>query len=249
MMRTHERITMTPSGSDEPIRSEPSDREPSGCDGRASEPASRPYTAAEERADALVHAVGLSCSLVGTALLAFKAAPYADLPAIVGFTVYAIGAITMLGCSALYNLAPEGPRKQLFRRFDHAAIFLMIAGTYTPFMLVAIGDGWGYGMLALVWTVALAGMTVELLRLRRHDNFTVAAYLFLGWIALVALSPLSTSLSPTGIALLAGGGVLYSLGVIFHVWESLPFQNAIWHGFVLLGAACHYLAVLYELIF
>ena len=152
--------------------------------------------------------------------------------------------MAMLACSALYNLTPEGARKRLFRRLDHAAIFLMIAGTYTPFALVAVGGSLGTGLLALVWTAAAGGAAAELLRLRRHDGLSVAAYLLLGWSVLPALGPLSAALSPAGLALLVAGGVLYSVGVVFHLWTRLPYHNAVWHGFVLAAAACHYAAVL-----
>jgi hemolysin III len=156
--------------------------------------------------------------------------------------------MAMLACSALYNLTAVGPRKRLFRRFDHAAIFAAIAGTYTPFLLVAVGGARGLGLLAFVWVVAAGGIAVELLGLRRSERLSVAAYLLLGWSIVGALGPLSAAVSPPGVALLAAGGVLYSAGVVFHLWRSLPFQNAVWHGFVLAAAACHYAAVLREVV-
>ena len=154
----------------------------------------------------------------------------------------------MLACSALYNLTEDGPRKRLYRRLDHAAIFLMIAGTYTPFALVALGGAWGVALLAVVWGAAAVGIAVELLDLRRHDRLSVAAYLLLGWIIVPALGPLSAVMSSTGLVLLAAGGILYSVGAAFHVWTSLPYQNVIWHGFVLAAAACHYTAVLRDVV-
>jgi hemolysin III len=204
------------------------------------------HTAAERRADAAVHALGLTLGVAGCAALAAVALPGADLPRLVAVGAYAAGLLAMLGCSALYNLTPEGGRKRLFRRLDHAAIFLMIAGTYTPFTLVEIAGTWGTGLLAFVWTVAGIGIAVELLGLGRHDGRSVAAYLLLGWSVLAALGPLSAAVSPAGLALLVAGGVLYSAGVAFHLWTRLPYHNVVWHGFVLAAAACHYAAVLRE---
>jgi hemolysin III len=204
------------------------------------------YTPAERRVDAIVHMIGLALALAGCIALAVTALPGADLARLVGLGLYAVGLLAMLGCSALYNLTREEALKRLFRRLDHAAIFAMIAGTYTPFALLAIGGAWGTGLLILVWTVAVGGIVIELFALRRHDRLSVAAYLLLGWSILPALGPLSAAVTPSGIALLAVGGVLYSIGTIFHLWRSLPHQNAIWHGFVLAGAACHYAAVLRE---
>jgi hemolysin III len=206
------------------------------------------YSPAERRADALVHALGLVLGTAGCFALAVVALPRPDAGPrlLAGLGLYAAGLLAMLACSALYNLAGEGPRKDLLRRLDHAAIFLMIAGTYTPFALVAIDGAWGAGLLAFVWTTAAGGIAAELLGLWQHKGLAVATYLLLGWSILPAMEPLSAALSPSGLALLAAGGVLYSVGAAFHLWRSLPFQNAIWHGFVLAAAACHYVAVLRE---
>jgi hemolysin III len=206
------------------------------------------HSPAERRADAFVHAVGLVLGLAACVLLAVTALPRARLWHLVSLGLYATGLMAMLGCSALYNLTAPGPRKALFRRLDHAAIFLMIAGTYTPFTLVAIDGVWGIGLCLLVWAVAVGGILVELLAPARSDNLLVAAYILLGWVILVALAPLSTAVSLAGLILLVAGGVLYTVGVVFHVWTSLPYQNAIWHGFVLVAAACHYLAVFREIV-
>ena len=204
------------------------------------------YSPAEQRADAAIHAIGLTLGLAGCVGLAVVARPRLDLPRLGSLGIYAASLLSMLACSALYNLTPQGPRKRLFRRLDHAAIFLMIAGTYTPFTLVVMGGAWGWGLLAAVWAMALAGIVGERRRRQAHKRDSVAAYLILGWIVVVASGPLMATMSPSGLVLLGAGGVLYSAGVVFHLWTSLPYQNAIWHGFVLAAAACHYLAVLRE---
>ena len=146
------------------------------------------YTAAERRADAAIHCIGLALGLVGCAALGLTIWNRAlDIREVTALGLYGIGLMTMLACSALYNLTEDGPRKRLYRRLDHAAIFLMIAGTYTPFALVALGGAWGVALLAVVWGAALVGIAVELLDLRRHDRLSVAAYLLLGWIIVPAL--------------------------------------------------------------
>lgn len=205
------------------------------------------YDPPERTADAVIHMIGLTLAPVAAAVLFWIALPRADLPLLVGLGIYAVGLVAMLACSALYNLTDEPVRKRLYRRLDHAAIFLMIAGTYTPFTLISIGGAWGMGLLGFVWTVAIAGIVMELKGMRRHDALLTAAYILLGWTVLVAFEPLTTALSTPGLMLLVAGGVLYSIGAIFHHWRSLPFQNAIWHGFVVVAAGCHYAAVLREI--
>lgn len=215
----------------------------------AGEPAGHPFprhSRPERVADAAVHAVGLALALAAIPALFAAATPASGLPLLAGLGLYAFGLLAMLGCSALYNLSTDPARKGLYQRLDHAAIFLMIAGTYTPFALVAIGGAWGAGLLGFVWTAALAGAAVELTGLRRPDALMTAAYLLLGWTILAAFGPLSRAVSGTGLALLVAGGVLYSVGVVFHHWRGLRYQNAIWHAFVVLAAGCHYAAVLRE---
>lgn len=207
----------------------------------------RRYTRSELIADGVVHVLGLAFGLGACIGLAVVALPDAELLRLATLGVYALGLLAMLGCSALYNNLPGNGRwKELCRRFDHAAIFVMIAGTYTPFALIAIGGAWGIGLFVFVWFVAAAGVVAKLFYPRRFERASVVAYLLLGWTILVAIGPLWEAVSIAGLVLLAVGGALYSLGVVFHVWRRLPYQNAVWHGFVLAAAACHYAAVLSE---
>lgn len=199
---------------------------------------------AERLADAVVHAVGGALGIAACAALGALALPKADFRTVAALAPYAGGLLAMLGCSALYNLAPEGRWKRAFRRLDHAAIFVMIAGTYTPFALLAMGGPEGLALLAFVWAVALGGVALKLGWPGRLERVSIVLYLALGWSALAALEPLAAALSPAGLILLATGGALYTVGVVFHLWERLPYQTAIWHGFVLAGAAAHYAAVL-----
>jgi hemolysin III len=130
------------------------------------------------------------------------------------------------------------------RRFDHAAIFAMIAGTYTPFTILGLQSGWSTGLTIGIWSVAAIGIALKLWQPRRIETISVALYLGLGWIGLIALHPFMVALDAATLALLAAGGILYSVGVVFHLWRRLPYHNAIWHGFVLVAAGIHYLAVL-----
>jgi hemolysin III len=204
------------------------------------------YSRAERIADAVVHGVGLTFGLAACISLLIVLLPAADALRWLAVGLYAAGLLAMLGSSALYNLAPPGRWKGHFRRLDHAAIFVMIAGTYTPFLLIALGGAWGHGLLAFVWTVALGGVVMKLTWPHRFDRLSIAAYLLLGWSIVVALDPLMAAISAAGLVLLAAGGLLYSLGVVFHLWTRLPYQNAIWHACVVAAAACHFSAVMAE---
>ena len=209
---------------------------------------SRPCSRAELMADAAVHLLGLAFAVGAIATLIVFLCLSPDLPRGISLGLYAFGLLAMLGCSALYNMTCHSKprRRALFRRFDHAAIFVMIAGTYTPFSLMVIGGGWGWALLGFVWTVALVGVAMKLIFPLRFEKLSVAVYLLLGWTVIFALQPLISSASLAGLVLLITGGGLYSLGVVFHLWERLPFQNAIWHVFVLAAAACHYAAILVD---
>ncbi|MFO1058169.1 MAG: hemolysin III family protein [Dongiaceae bacterium] len=200
----------------------------------------------ERAADAAVHAAGLSLGPLACLALLLAALDRADLRLGVALALYGAGLMAMLAFSAAYNLAPPGPLRPWLRRLDHAAIFTMIAGTYTPVMVVAVGGTLGAGLLAVVWAGALAGAAIKLLRPAGLERLSVPAYLALGWAVVPALGPIARALPALDLALLLGGGLLYSAGTVFHLWRRLPYHDAIWHGFVLAGAACHY-AVIYRL--
>ncbi len=176
--------------------------------------------------------------------LAIVAPPSAEFPVLVSLAVYGAGLLAMLGCSAVHNIAGHDPARAFWRRLDHAAIFMMIAGTYTPFAAIAIGGPLGLGLLVFVWTVALAGMALKLLHPGWLETLSIAAYLLLGWTVLVAIDRLIAAVSLRTLVLLVAGGLLYSVGVMFYRWDGLPYNRAIWHGFVLIAAACQYVAVL-----
>jgi hemolysin III len=204
----------------------------------------RIQTAAELLADKVVHVVGLASGGTAAFVLMALSAFGRGLADLLSAAVYSLGLMAMLGCSAAYNIARLSPRRELLRRFDHAAIFVMIAGTYTPFTILALEGTWAIFMTALVWIIAATGVALKLLLPpRRFEGLSVAIYLAFGWIVVIAAGPFMNALSPTILALVALGGIVYTAGVIFHAWERLPYQNAIWHGFVLTAAAIHFAAV------
>ena len=199
------------------------------------------YTPREIMADGVIHGLGVVLGLAGAvALVATAITAHLGLGERAAVVVYAAALVLMLGVSAIYNLHPVSPRKWLLRRADHALIYLMIAGTYTPLVALVGSGSRAYGLLAMIWAVALVGIAVKLLLPGRFDRLSIVLYLLLGWSGLFAYESVIAALKPTALWLLAIGGGLYSIGVLFHVWRTLPFQNAIWHGFVLAATACHY---------
>lgn len=189
-------------------------------------------------ADGVVHAVGVVGAVVGAAALcvALAQSPGAHLP-VVG--VYLAALILSLAVSAAYNLWPVSRAKWILRRLDHSAIFLLIAGTYTPF-LALLGE---WAVLAAIWITAVLGIALKVLLPGRFDRVTIVLYLALGWSGAALAPDLVPIASPSVLWLIAIGGLLYSFGVLFHVWDRLRFHNAIWHGFVLAAASVHYAAV------
>jgi hemolysin III len=199
---------------------------------------------AEIIADGVIHIVGVVLGVVGAAVLlaiAFRAARGVEAGSAV---IYVVGLLSMLGLSAAYNLWPVSPRKWLLRRFDHSAIYLLIATTYTPFLLQMKSGPVPATLLIVVWLTAAVGIALKLRWPGRFDRLSIVLYLVLGWSGLLAYAPVAEALRPLTLWLVAIGGALYSVGVVFHVWRSLRFQNAIWHGFVLTAAGVHYTAVL-----
>lgn len=201
------------------------------------------YDRVELIVDGIIHVIGVALGIAGAAVLltmTFSAARNIE----AGSVVYVIGLLAMLGASAAYNLWPRSPRKWLLRRFDHSAIYLLIAATYTPFLLQMERGLLPVALLIVVWLTATLGIALKLRWPNRFDRLAIALYLVLGWSGLLAYQPLAATLHALTLWLIAIGGALYSIGVIFHVWERLRFHTAIWHGFVLTAAGVHYTAVL-----
>jgi hemolysin III len=208
----------------------------------------RNYTRAEIIADSVVHILGLVFALCGGIALMILASRSASLSTIVGAAVYAMSLLVALGFSAAYNMWPVTRVKWLLRRCDQAAIFVLIGGTYTAFLAWETNDPLSLFVLAVVWTSATVGLLLKLVMPGRFERASIVAYLTLGWGGLILLPRAMQVLPLTSTYLIALGGILYSAGVIFHLWERLRFQNAIWHAFVLIAATCHYGAVLVSIV-
>jgi hemolysin III len=206
------------------------------------------YRAAEFAADRLIHWIGTLAGALGSAALLGIAAAVADRRIFAASLVYCVCLLAMLVCSAAYNLAADGPRRGFLRRLDHAAIFLMIAGTYTPFTTCRLHGIWAIGMTGAVWTGAVGGALVKLVCPRRAEGVSLVAYLVLGWMILVGMRPMLSAVDVATLVLIAVGGVLYSIGAGFHLWRALPFHDAIWHSLVLSAAGCHYAAILHGVV-
>ena len=200
------------------------------------------YDRSEILADGAVHTLGLSLAVIGSIMLVALGSRLA-LSQFSAILIYAFGLLVVLAVSATYNLLPISPLKWRLRRFDHAAIFLLIAATYTPFLSqVELGLSSGL-LLAGVWIASITGMVLKLAFPGRFDRAAVSLYLLIGWSGVLAYETVFQVLPPLSVQLLFAGGVLYTAGVAFHLWQSLRFHNAIWHAFVLLAASCHYAAV------
>ncbi len=202
------------------------------------------YSLGEEVAHAATHGLGLLLSLGGLATLVAAASLRGDVWHIVGCSIFGTTLVLLYAASTLYHAIPGSRAKRVFQRFDHAAIFLLIAGTYTPFTLVSLRGGWGWTLLALVWTLAILGIVLQVTVPSWARRFSVLLYLAMGWLGVVAVEPLARSVHPDGLALLILGGVAYTLGVIFYAWRRLPYNHAVWHIFVMAGSACHFSCVL-----
>ena len=199
-------------------------------------------TLAAQRADLVVHIVGLVLAIGGGAAMLILASRLgAARAAAIG--VYAVGFVLMLAFSLGYNFS-DGRRRNVFRRLDHSGIFLMIAGSYTPFTTLALKGAWAWGMTTAVWSIAGVGILGKLTVPHLREGIWIGLYLAMGWIVVVAAGPIAEALSRSALILLVIGGLLYSLGVVFHVRENLQFSRSIWHGHVLAGASVHWAAIL-----
>src|SRR6201996_1069765 len=202
------------------------------------------YDRAELIADGVVHGIGVCGGLIAATVLIVLTAVYATALDIVVVSIYVAGLLAMLVLSATYNLWPVSRAKWVLRRFDHSAIYLLIAATYTPFIMEVKDSVFAIALLIGVWCVAIVGIVLKLVLPGRFDRLSVGLYLAMGWSGMMLYGRVVPALPTLALWFVVAGGALYSFGVIFHAWRRLRFQNAIWHCFVLWGAACHYTAVL-----
>jgi hemolysin III len=202
------------------------------------------YDRSELIADAVVHIAGVCFGLVAATALIVLAAVYATAIDVAAVSVYVAGLLAMLVLSATYNLWPASRVKWVLRRFDHSAIYALIAATYTPLIMELKESYFAIALLIGVWCLAIVGIVIKLALPGRYDRLAVGLYLAMGWSGMMLYDAVVKALPAMALWFIVTGGVLYSLGVIFHAWQRLRFQNAIWHSFVLSGAACHYTAIL-----
>ena len=203
----------------------------------------RSYSSAEHRADAILHVAGVLFAINGGLWLLLHVT---GLSVVASVSVYCVGLFAMLTASAAYNLWPHGNTRDWLRRFDHAAIFIMIAATYTPFAVNRLQQPAGDTILALIWFGASLGVLLKLLFPRRFEIASLGLYLALGWLIVTVIRPLSTAMAALDFWMLVAGGLVYSAGVIFYVAERIPYHKVIWHGFVLLAVVLHFTAIASE---
>lgn len=202
----------------------------------------------DELANGLTHGFGLVMALVGLAILMMLAVTRGDAWQIAGCTVYGISLVVLYAASTLYHAAREPKLKEVLRTVDHVAIFLLIAGTYTPFTLVNLRGNWGLLLFVVVWSVAILGIAAKIAWGDRWQWISLLAYIGLGWCGVVALKPVLATFPPMAVALLVAGGLAYTVGTIFFALDRIRYFHAVWHVFVLMGSLCHFLAVVYYVV-
>ena len=205
----------------------------------------RTLSLGEEIANSLTHGAGLLASLVGLPVLVVAAAGRGDAAHVVGCSVFAASLVTLYAASTIYHAVPPSRAKQLLRVVDHAAIYLLIAGTYTPFTLGVLRGAWGWTLFGVVWSLAGLGIIFKVLLGTRYPRASTIFYLAMGWLGVVAVQPMMAQVPAAGLLWLLAGGLLYTGGVAFYAWEHRRHSHTIWHLCVLGGSVCHFLAVLW----
>lgn len=202
------------------------------------------YSSAEEWANRVTHGFGAALSAAGLAVLVALAALRGDAWHVVAAAIFGTTLLLLYSTSTLYHSFRAAEAKRLLRKFDHAAIFLLIAGTYTPFLLVSLRGPWGWSLFGIIWGFALAGVILKFWFAGRFTIVSTSVYLAMGWLVVVATRPMLSAVAPGGLWLLLAGGLCYTVGTIFYLWRSLRYHHAVWHLFVLAGSTCHFFAVL-----
>ncbi|GAL22818.1 predicted membrane protein hemolysin III homolog [Vibrio maritimus] len=202
------------------------------------------YSLREEWANSVTHGIGVILSIIGLIMLLQRSlAAGADVMTITSMSLYGGSMITLFLASTLYHSIPNPSSKRWLKTFDHCAIFLLIAGSYTPFMLVSLRTPLAVGLMIVIWALAVIGIIIKLFFVYRFKRASLITYLVMGWLSLIVIYQLAKHLDPSGLILLAAGGAIYTLGVVFYANKRIPYNHAIWHLFVLGGAACHFFAV------
>ena len=202
------------------------------------------YTAKEEIANSLTHGIGAALSIAGLVVLVVLAAQYGDAWRVVSFSIYGATLVMLFTASTLYHSFSRPRIRKVLRIIDHCSIYLLIAGSYTPFMLVIIRGSWGWSLFGVIWGLALLGILMKTLFIGRNRILSTLTFIFMGWLCVIALKEMIAHIEPGGMLLLAAGGLFYTLGAVFYIWKRLPYNHAVWHLFVLGGGICHYFSIL-----
>jgi hemolysin III len=203
------------------------------------------YSTAEEWANRLTHGLGALLSIIGVTALIWLAAGQGDSSRVISASIYGGAMVTFYCLSTAYHSVRKPYVRYVFRILDHASIYLMIAGSYTPFALVTLRGTWGWWLFGTVWGLGTIGAIMKIFTTHRLPYLGPFLYVALGWMVVIAFKPLSAALAANGLALLFIGGAAYTVGILFFLWERLPYNHAIWHVFVLAGSACHFGAIFY----
>jgi hemolysin III len=202
------------------------------------------YSRREEIANCISHGLGTILSIIGLAVLIAFAGRYGNSWHIVSCSIFGATLILLYAASTLYHAVQQPALKSILRIFDHSAILVLIAGTYTPFTLVSLRGPWGWTLFSVVWGLAVLGIVIETTRLRRFRNGLIALYVIMGWAVVAAIKPLLLHVGSGGLWLLLAGGLAYTGGILFYKWKRLPYNHAVWHLFVLAGSILHFFAIL-----
>ncbi len=206
------------------------------------------YTVAEEIANSITHGIGTGLSVAGAAILIALAAKQGDVWRIVSFSIYGASLIILYLASTLYHSFRKPELKRIFKIIDHSAIYLLIAGTYTPFMLISLRGAWGWSLFGIIWGLAFLGILFKAFFIGRFKKLSLLVYLLMGWLCVIAFKQMLANVPHGGLVLLIAGGLFYTSGVIFYGWHKLKYNHAIWHLFVLGGSLCHYFAIFFYLL-
>ena len=201
------------------------------------------YSAGEELANSITHGVGAVLSIVALVLMVVLAVTQSSVIAVVSASIYGASLVLLFLASTLYHSFQKPGLKSILKTLDHCAIYILIAGTYTPFMLISLQGAWGYSMTAIIWSLAVFGIFFKVFYRHRFPKLSLFTYIAMGWLIIVASTEMMAKVPLGGLVLLAAGGLVYTLGTIFYVWERCPYNHAVWHVFVLAGAGCHFFAI------
>ncbi|WP_425257066.1 PAQR family membrane homeostasis protein TrhA [Rubrivivax sp. RP6-9] len=214
---------------------------------RAAAVVDRPQTLGEEIVNTISHGLGFLLAVASLPILVVFSGRHGVHSSLAGAVVFSLTAMLLYGASALYHALPRGRAKQVLQRLDHAAIFVFIAGSYTPFVLGPLHGPWGWSLFAVVWTVAAVGVTAKVLNRLQHPLWSTGLYVAMGWVALVAVVPMVERIAPAGLAWLVAGGVAYTVGaLVFLLDNRVRYAHGVWHLFVLAGSVCHFFAALWH---